>query len=120
MQNVTGSFLLYRNSARSVWNVAFWPYEALRNWDSRDHFVKIRRILFEAIVLDRVNRQVPQRFLVIPRADQIPIMIEQPREHDRNRYWDAPVTHLRREAAVLEFIDFFDWDQLGLLDFRYY
>jgi len=120
MQKVTERFVIYRNAARSVWNTAFWPYEELRNWDSRDRFEEIKRILFEAIVLDERRSPSASRFLLAPKGEGVPILIEQPRPSDANRYWDAPVTTLKSGEATLEYVDFFDWDLLDCSDFRYY
>ena len=60
MKDVSDVFDHYRNSARAIWNTAFWPDADLRNWDSVDSFDEIQRILFrehEALI-DRQNAAV--------------------------------------------------------------
>lgn len=59
-------------------------------------------------------------FAVIPRAEAgVPIRIEAPRPGDRSRYWDHPISKVKSSDATLEFIDYFDFDHLGYLDFKY-
>jgi hypothetical protein len=120
MENVTQLFLQYRNAARSVWNLCFWPDRRLRSADNSDRFEEMKQILFEAIVLNGGSPSAMRKFLVSPRTSQIPIMVEQPRQGERNRYWDAPVTKVKQGEAILAFEDFFDWDSIGCLDFHYY
>lgn len=49
-----------------------------------------------------------------------PIMIQNPREGDRNGYWDHPVGEIAPEGAELKYIGHFDWDVLGTREYRYY
>jgi hypothetical protein len=35
-------------------------------------------------------------------------------------YWDHPVNRVNSDEVELRFIDFFDWDQAGFVDFQYY
>jgi hypothetical protein len=118
---VTGTFQKYRISARLVWNFFFWPDADLADWDGRDQFEKIKNLLFDSIVLRKLSFGTSDaRFVIVPRSKEgVPAMIEQPRADDRNRYWDHPIGALGPSDAVLEFLDYFDWDQTGCLDFRY-
>lgn len=34
-------------------------------------------------------------------------------------YWDHPVKMLMKDEAQIAFQRFFDWDELGLIDYRY-
>jgi hypothetical protein len=49
-----------------------------------------------------------------------PVMIENPREGDGNHYWDHPISEVRPEQVELKYLAYFNWDQLGIRDYRYY
>lgn len=60
------------------------------------------------------------RFNVIPGGDSgVPIHIHQPRQNTRNRYWDHSINSVKPTDGTFEFIDYFDWDSIGFLDFRF-
>ena len=52
-------------------------------------------------------------------ASGVPISIEQPRPGTKNRYWDHPISTISPNDGVLEFLDYFDFDELGCRDFKY-
>jgi hypothetical protein len=88
MRDVIGVLDHYRVSARGIWNAAFWPDPELRNWDSVDRFDDIQRILFSELVLGKLGRdwpiddlfRIPILFLrVVPSAESMPIMMQNPR-----------------------------------------
>jgi hypothetical protein len=88
MRDVIGVLDHYRVSARGIWNAAFWPDAELRNWDSVDRFDDIQRILFSELVLGKLGRdwpiddlfRIPILFLrVVPSAESMPIMMQNPR-----------------------------------------
>ncbi len=119
----------YRDSARHVWNTAFWPFPERRNWDARAQFDQIKTLLFKSLVVSSLVdtaccdlASLPDVTLrVVPRAGgPVPIMIEHPRAGDRNHYWDDPVREVEASAVELHFLDYFDWDSLAIADFRYY
>ena len=119
----------YRIAARSVWNTAFWPVPELRNWDSDERFDEIQRILFDELVLRKLDRQWPSEdifrkpipFLhVVPASESVPIMIQKPRPGTRNRYWDDPVNRVGREESELHFCEYFDWNRMDYRDNLYY
>lgn len=129
--DVTELFDHYRVTARNVWNSAFSPYPELRSWDALDQFRKVAELLFDALVIRRLcagqrSADAPAltrcAFRVVPRdpAVPVPIMINKPRAGDRNRYWDDPVNQVSESDAHLEFLDYFDWDELSRVDFQYY
>ena len=121
MDVVTEIFQKYRISARMIWNVCFWPDADLDNWDGRDQFEKIKELLFESMVVRKLSLQARHsQFLVIPRIEGgVPVKIERPRKGDRNRYWDHPISTLESSDAILQFLDYFDWDPITCVDFRY-
>jgi hypothetical protein len=129
-RDVTSIFDHYRVSARAIWNTVFWPNQDFRNWDSIDHFHKIEKILFQALVLAKVDREWPLQnlfedaisfFHVVPSiVDETPIMIQRPRPSAPRGYWDEPVNLVKPGQVELLFIAYFDWNQTDYIDFRYY
>jgi hypothetical protein len=59
MTDVTHIFDHYRISARSIWNTAFWPDPEFREWDYVDEFTSIERILFDSLVLAKLDITFP-------------------------------------------------------------
>jgi hypothetical protein len=49
---------------------------------------------------------------VVALGAELPIMIN--RETPSGAYWDDPVRHVGDSGLDLEFVRFFDWDELGL------
>jgi len=86
VKDVSGIFDHYRMSARAIWNTAFWPDQDFRNWDSIDQFHQIEKLLFQELVLAKVEREWPLQHLfektipffhVIPLGEHgTPIMIQ--------------------------------------------
>jgi hypothetical protein len=129
MKNVTAIFDHYRISARSVWNTAFWPDPDLRDWDFVEEFQSIERILFDALVLAKLDKafladdifRKPIPFLqVAPSSPSSPIMIQCPRPEAPRGYWDDPVDRVAAEKIEMHFLEFFDWNQLDYRDLQYY
>ena len=99
-------------------------------WDRRDAFSRVATELFTAVVLDPLGmtdqRPAPMWehaaapltcFEVTPVATTIPIMIN--RGSPRTGYWDDPVREIAQRQARIQFVRFFDWDELGYRDFQY-
>jgi hypothetical protein len=130
MYEITHLMDHYRVVARSVWNTGFWCVPELRTWDARDGFQETKKILFTHLVvaqLPHLNRQhgpaasLTYNYRVVPLdPGPVPIMIQQPRKDDRNWYWDYPLREIRAQDAELLFLDYFDWNEMGYLDFQYY
>lgn len=129
-RDVTSIFDHYRESARAIWNTAFWPDQDFRNWDAIDQFHEIEKILFQELVLAKVDREWPLRnlfevavpfFHVVPSiVHGIPIMIQKPRPEAPRGYWDDPVKLVKPGQAELLFMAYFDWNQMDYIDLRYY
>jgi hypothetical protein len=129
-RDVSGIFDHYRASARTIWNTAFWPDPDFRNWDSIDQFHEIEKLLFQELVLAKVDREWPLQNIfgdAIPFFHIIPtlghgtrILIQKPRPGAPTVYWDDPVNRVRPEQATLLFIAYFDWNQMDYIDLRYY
>jgi len=128
--DVSGIFDHYRASARAIWNTAFWPDEDFRNWDSIDQFHEIEKLLFQELVLAKLDKEWPLQdlfrsaipyFQIVPRIGHgTPIMIQKPRPGKPTGYWDDPVNLIKPAEAKLLFIEYFDWDRMDYIDLRYY
>ncbi len=125
MRNVSSIFDHYRISARSVWNTAFWPDPELRGWEFVEDFRSIEKILFDALVLEKFGEAFPVDDLfqkpipfvqVAPSTDSVPIMIASLEPG----CWDDPVNRVRIGQVEMNFIAFFDWNQLDYRDLKYY
>jgi hypothetical protein len=129
-RDVSSIFDHYRASARTVWNTAFWPDPDFRNWDSIDQFHEIEKLLFQELVLAKVDREWPMQnlfgdsipyFHIIPTIGHgTPILIQKPRPGAPTGYWDDPVNLVKPGQATLFFIAYFDWNQMDYIDLRYY
>jgi len=128
VKDISDVFDHYRVSARAIWNTAFWPDLALRDWDSVDQFDEIQRVLFTALVLRKTEKEWPLQdifekaipfFRIVPTCDA-PILIQNPRSARETGYWDHPVNRIKPGEADLLFIAYFDWDRMDYVDLRYY
>jgi|SRR5579859_4306797 len=129
MRDVTSIFDHYRISARSIWNTAFWPDPDFHRWDFVDEFRAIEKILFDSLVLNKLDLtftttelfRVPiPLFQVAPRGSMAPILIQCPRPYAPTGYWDDPVDRVGAGKVEMHFISFFDWNKLDYRDFQYY
>jgi len=128
MRDVSNIFDHYRVSARTIWNTAFWPDDAFRNWDSVEQFDEIQRILFNELVLGKVDKDWPLHnifkiampfFHIVP-SGHVPIRIQNPRSDRQRGYWDHPVNSIKPGEAELHFLEYFDWNRMDYADLRYY
>jgi hypothetical protein len=125
MKDVTLLLNSYREVARFVWNNFLRPSA---DFQSLASFEVICNELFSEVVLrplgqssDRhqmLNNQ-KDSLVVGPASEAVPIMINRPSQ-DGNKYWDEAVTQIDRDSVKLLFINYFDWDQMGFVDFQYY
>ena len=129
LRDVTNVFDHFRVSARSIWNTAFLPDPEFREGYYIGQFEWIAKILFDTIVLAKLDMDYPSEdlfhksipfFQVIPASPTIPLMIQNPRSPTQTGYWDDPVKQVSVGKVEMHFIDFFDWNQVAVLDYRYY
>lgn len=130
VKDVTNIFDHYRVSARAIWNTAFWPDQDFRNWDSIEQFHEIEKLLFQELVLAKVDREWPLQslfksaipfFHIVPSiVHGTPILIQKPRQGAPSGYWDDPVNLVKPGQAELLFTAYFDWNEMDYLDLRYY
>lgn len=124
MKHVTSVFQCYRDSARHLSNTCYRPkYEG--DWDTRENFDEISVLLFKHLVLNELQishtlcdwlGQPAEIFKLQPSTERIPVMINR---DGTSGYWDHPKTELDQNEAEIAFIDYFDWDEMDTIDFRY-
>src|SRR5579871_1485515 len=130
MKDVTSLFDHYRMTARSVWNNGFWPDPVLRNWESLEQFRLVMRILFDSIVLAKLDLEWPleetfRKPMLFFRIEPIseygcPFLVDRPGDAiTGGGVWNDPECRLSG-ASELGFIEFFDWDVLNCIDLHYY
>ena len=127
MKEITGSIAAFREAARHLWNLFFYPNA---DWDDRDRFSEICVHLFDALVVaptGLTDIRFPHLYVghppavlslhVIPRSG-LRIMIN--RSSPPVGYWDDPVDIvLPSDGAHFNFVTFFDWAELERRDFKY-
>lgn len=91
-------------------------------WGAEERFEEVETVLFEKLVLEPMQLSGPTyghrntRIQVRLRSGRFaPIMLN--REVDSG-YWDHSIREVT-DDATLEFVSFFDWDQLHYRDHRY-
>lgn len=132
-KDITNRFQLYRESARHLWNTYFLPrvqeVETFdQKWDLVDQFGQTNVLLLKSLILEELDMHaceidLEKDFLkyihVVPEsAGEVPIMINRP-SSDGNKYWDEPITRVKASDVSLEFIGYFDWNQVASRDFAY-
>ena len=124
--NVTKVFEEYREHARHLRNTAFVTRANL-NWDIIEDFDAVNEVLFERLVLLRLPEGQYEKakkwkdtshFLIEPSGAGFPLMIS--RSKGASGHWDHKTKMLMKGDAIIAFHEYFDWDQQGLIDFRYY
>lgn len=133
MEDITTHVLRYRETARHLWNTS--PRDEPQGDASGHDWDAIKQVLFTALVLRNCGHddcaavlRAPDRAVfswiepilhlrVVP-VTEVPVMISRTPGH--GGYWDHPVDRLGPEDADLRFIDFFDFDSSGYVDFRHY
>jgi len=123
--DVTSTFENYRECARHIRNSYFSTRES-KDWDVVEDFDEVDRVLFQRLVLYRLadnydsalERAVPENcLLIVPSSQRMPLMISREK---KGGYWDYPLDCIESGDAQIAFREYFDWDQHGLIDFRYY
>lgn len=126
--DVTTRLLTYREAARGLWN-NFLRRELLRevDFEAVGRFHTICDALFEDLVLrplGMVDVELPDHgeaysFLQVRLASpDAPVHVHRPTTD--GRYWNDPVNRLKADGLRLQFIDFYDFDDFGFIDFRFF
>jgi hypothetical protein len=130
--DITAAVANFREAARHLWNAHYLPTLSPEfPWDVRDSFDRVACELFRSLVLEdfglakvglapawAADPEPIPALIVTPRGvTGSPILIN--RERPRSGYWDHPKQCIRAEDATLLLARFFDFDEVGLRDFRY-
>ena len=122
MKDITKLMNAYRECARNLWNVYYAGRQDFGA--SLDAFEEIRTLLFDSLVVDELcceeEANAPSPVLkVVPRSRSL-ILIRRPTD-DGNCYWDQEKDMVVGPDDIeLEFLDYFDFAQLPVMDFRFY
>jgi len=131
MKDVTSFFETYRECARHLRNTYFSTREN-HDWNIIEDFQEVARILFQRLVLCRLvverfcdghfepeleSMVKDNRIIIVPSSPRMPVMISRDLS---GGYWDYPIGYLEPDDAQIAFREYFDWDECGLIDFRYY
>lgn len=125
MEIATPTFQKYREAARHLRNAFYTPVDR-NDWDMVEDFDEISVMLFKHLVLGefQLNReqfdwlaQPSGKFIVESSAEDLPLMINR---EGQSGYWDNPINMVKKGDLTMHFIDYFDWDAMDQIDFRYY
>jgi hypothetical protein len=125
--NIESCMQQFRLASRELFNQYFRVERASaigssEAWDPQERFEVVESVLFDQLVSEPM--ELPHVPYARPNArihvqlrggDFAPIMLNRELE---SGYWDHPIKEVTREA-VLQFISFFDWDQLHYRDNQY-
>jgi hypothetical protein len=126
MRDITDLMNAYRECSRNLWNVYFSNRENIGG--SLDRFGQIRRLLFAALVVDVLFYEGPEEgedipppaIRIVPERRPL-ILINRQSGPGGGGYWDAEKDMVvGPDEITLEFLDYFDFSQTPIMDFRYY
>jgi len=118
---ITNEFDKYKEASRNIWNLYFFK-DGNATWEDQEIFSELEELLFEEIVLIKlgINREnmINGKFKLLAKNNHncIPVMINRTGD---GGYWDHPVDALIEDEHDIEFIEYFDFDQLAIKDNRY-
>lgn len=129
-EDCTPLFLRYREIARAIWNLGFWPDPELREVPCLFAYEDAMARLFEGMVLLRVGCDArvpdwpggegkPLRFGVKLNPPGAQLDVDRYLPEDASHEWGTPVIQAESEACQLRFMCFFDWNQLAPRDYRW-
>jgi hypothetical protein len=126
MRDITDLMNAYRECSRNLWNVYFSSRPNIGG--SLDSFGHIRESLFNALVVDELFYEgeaegddiPPPALRIVPRPSSV-ILIERPAPEGSAGYWDQVKDMVvGPDEITLAFVDYFDFSQIPIMDFRYY
>jgi len=128
-RNCTDLFLHYREIARLVWNLGFWPHPELREFESVGFYQKTVSRLFEAMVIrtlgygntieDDFCPGKSMEFDVESTHPELQLLVAAEFPDRPGTIWGKPTLRVCAGTFQLRFLAFFDWDQLSVRDFRF-
>jgi hypothetical protein len=129
MRDITDIMNNYRECVRHLWNTYFrTPNVSQYEIESAFHFDEISNSLFAELVLSKIGKagferqssEEPWPFLALQLSNaECPALINRPSQ-EGGKYWDEDINRLSKHGANLRLIGYFDWDEFGYVDYRYY
>jgi hypothetical protein len=126
MRDITELMNAYRECSRNLWNVYFSTRENIGG--SLDAFEQIRELLFESLVVSELSYEgeaegediPPPALKVVPQARSL-ILIRRLTGSGEAGYWDQEKDMVvSSDDITLAFVDYFDFYEVPVKDFRYY
>jgi len=124
MRDITELMNAYRECSRNLWNVYFSKRKDIG--DALDVFEQIRELLFDSLVLSELSYEgeaksgdiPPPALRVVPQRSLI--LIQRLSGPGEARYWDQEKDMVVGPGDItLAFVDYFDFFQPPIKDFRY-
>ncbi len=124
MKDVTSYFNGYKDASRFLRNVFYKP-TGTNDWDMVDEYLEMDRLLFRHQCVQRLAlnpaslawlTEPAPMFALRLATDSVPVAINR---GGQSGYWDHSIDRLGKGDARVCFISYFDWDQMGHIDFRY-
>ena len=125
MTDITMLMNTYRECSRNLWNVYFAKRENVGG--SLDAFEQIRELLFDSLVVSELSYEgeaegediPPPTLKVVPQTRSV-ILIKRLSGPGEAGYWDQVKDMVvGPEDITLAFVDYFDFSQVPIKDFRY-
>ena len=126
MRDITELMNAYRECSRNLWNIYFSKRADIGG--SLDAFSHIRVLLFDSLVVselsyegDAIGAESPPPVLeIVPSARSL-ILIQRPSGVGQAGYWDQEKDMVVGPRDIqLQFVDYFDFCQIPIMDFRFY
>ena len=120
----------YLEAKRNLWNTYFidQPYE-LNKCSYLDEYEEIDKLIFSALVLKNIRREMPDNFIFGKEAfhfinvilrdkiDRINIMTCTV-DKDR-KIWSKPYEIILNKKYIFNFIEYFEWNRYGFVTYPY-
>jgi hypothetical protein len=120
LRDITELMNNYRECSRNLWNVYFSQKEDIGC--ALDKFEQIRELLFDSLVISELHlpRDTDASLRVVPEFRPV-ILIQRLSGPGEAGYWDQEKDMVvGADNISLVFIDYFDFSQVSIKDFRYF
>ena len=130
MKDCTEQFRRYRDLARTIWNLGFWPDPGLRDHSAIALYEETCARLFEAIVVLSLGYEghvtnpslLGENFefqIIVDRMGDGWRVASAPSEF-LGTVWTLSKIELRPKSYDFQFLGFFDWDHQSPKDLKYF
>jgi len=132
MQDITQQITSYLEAKRHLWNTYFRTrIKSIKECHPLDEYEEIDRLLFSALVLGDLKQFLPDNFVfgrdIIPFLKIVPnpeidgfeLMITDPTV-EKYVKWNKPVEVKINAGVEFTFIELFEWDRYGFVNYPYY